>query len=228
MKKILLIDDDRDVLLINKKFLESQGFQVHCCSNPKDGIRLARKLSPDCILLDVMMPDMDGYQVCQSIRIFSDSPIIFLTGKTTEDDKVRGLTCGADDFIVKPYSLKELKARIDAVLRRMNRSAPAADSNILIFGDLSIDRITHKAAFCGEDLALTQREYDVLLYMALHPNTDISFQELGIALFNSYTENDRRLVMVNVSRLRKKLSVSPRLENMIETVWSKGYRFNGK
>lgn len=228
MKKILLIDDDCEVLTINKKFLESQGFQVLCSSDPREGILLARKHSPDCILLDVMMPGMDGFQVCQNIREFSDSPIIFLTGKSAEDDKVQGLTGGGDDFIVKPYSLKELKARIDVILRRLHRPAPPADSNTLMFGDLVIDRITHKAAFCGEDLALTQREYDVLLYMALHPNEEISFQELGSALFHSYTESDRRLVMVNVSRLRKKMSISPKLENMVETVWSKGYRFNSR
>lgn len=225
MATLLLIDDDIEVLKLNQKYLTQQGFTVYISSDPKKGIAGAKKVNPDCILLDIMMPGMDGFQVCQELRKFTSAPIIFLTGKDTEDDKINGLMTGADDYIVKPYSIREVKARIDVLLRRFVRETPAENANTLTFQDLSIDKIAHKALYKGEDLGLANREYEVLLYMATNPNREITFEELGTALFGSYQESDRRSVMVNVSRLRKKFEGIYELENMIETVWSKGYKF---
>ena len=225
MAEILLIDDDREVLEINRKYLTGEGFTVYTADSPRKGIAYAKKLSPDCILLDVMLPEMDGYEVCRRIRSFSAVPVLFLTGRGTEDDKIDGLTSGGDDYIVKPYSLRELKARIDVILRRMNQLHAASESHILAFGSLSIDRVAHKAFFQGTDLNLANREYEVLLYLAEHPDREVTFEELGTALFGSYQENDRRSVMVNVSRLRKRFEGNYELENRIETVWSRGYRF---
>lgn len=225
MAIILLIDDDKEVLGINKKYLENEGLEVHAFATANGGIKYLKANPVDCILLDVMMPGMDGYEACAQIREFSQVPVIFLTGKSSEDDKIQGLITGADDYIVKPYSLRELKARIDVILRRTSVKAPAANGNILTFGNLVIDRLAHTATFKGEDLGLAKREYEVLLYLATHPNQEVTFEELGTALFGSYMDNDRRSVMVNVSRLRKKMDFDFELENMIETVWSKGYKF---
>ena len=225
MAEILLIDDDREVLEINRKYLTGEGFTVYTADSPRKGIAYAKKLSPDCILLDVMLPEMDGYEVCRRIRSFSAVPVLFLTGRGTEDDKIDGLTSGGDDYIVKPYSLRELKARIDVILRRMNQLHAASESHILTFGSLSIDKVAHKAFFQGTNLNLANREYEVLLYLAEHPDREVTFEELGTALFGSYQENDRRSVMVNVSRLRKRFEGNYELENRIETVWSRGYRF---
>ena len=225
MAEILLIDDDREVLEINRKYLTGEGFTVYTADSPRKGIAYAKKLSPDCILLDVMLPEMDGYEVCRRIRSFSAVPVLFLTGRGTEDDKIDGLTSGGDDYIVKPYSLRELKARIDVILRRMNQLHAASESHILTFGSLSIDKVAHRAFFQGTDLNLANREYEVLLYLAEHPDREVTFEELGTALFGSYQENDRRSVMVNVSRLRKRFEGNYELENRIETVWSRGYRF---
>ena len=225
MAEILLIDDDREVLEINRKYLTGEGFTVYTADSPRKGIAYAKKLSPDCILLDVMLPEMDGYEVCRRIRSFSAVPVLFLTGRGTEDDKIDGLTSGGDDYIVKPYSLRELKARIDVILRRMNQLHAASESHILTFGSLSIDKVAHKAFFQGTDLNLANREYEVLLYLAEHPDREVTFEELGTALFGSYQENDRRSVMVNVSRLRKRFEGNYELGNRIETVWSRGYRF---
>lgn len=226
MATLLLIDDDNEVLEINKKYLYAEGYTVYTCPDSLKAVGMAKKYMPDCILLDIMMPGMDGYRVCNELRKFTSSPIIFLTGKGSEDDKVNGLLTGADDYIVKPYSLRELKARIDVILRRVSRSSvPAPDANRLAFHNLIIDRLAHKAFYKNEDLLLANREYEVLLYFATHPNREITFEELGTALFGAYQEADRRSVMVNVSRLRKKMAVDFELENMIETVWSKGYKF---
>lgn len=229
MADLLLIDDDIDVLEINRKYLTGEGFTVHTADTPEKGISLAKKRNPSCIVLDVMMPGMDGFEVCRQIRTFSAAPIIFLTGKSSEDDKITGLFTGADDYLVKPYGLRELTARIQALLRRASmQAAPVADTNVLTFRDLTIDKLAHKAIYKGEDLCLANREYEVLLYLATHPNQDVTFEELGTALFGVYSEEDRRSVMVNVSRLRKKMTIDYTLENMIETVWSKGYRFISK
>lgn len=225
MAIILLIDDDKEVLEINKKYLEHEGFEVHAFANSVKGLQYARTKPVDCVVLDVMMPGMDGFELCGELRGTTTIPIIFLTGKISEDDRINGLMKGADDYIVKPYSLRELKVRIDVVLRR---SAPVSQINndkILTFGKLSIDRFSHKALYDGNDLGLANREYEVLLYLASHPNQEITFEQLGTSLFGSYLETDRRSVMVNVSRLRKKMSIDFELENMIETVWSKGYKF---
>ena len=225
MAVILMIDDDREVLEINKKYLTGEGFDVSIASSAQQGIRLAKQCSPDCILLDVMMPDRNGYEVCRTLRSFTSAPILFLTGKSSEDDKITGLTCGADDYIVKPYSLRELKARIDILLRRMGQLKAASDHPSLVIGNLTIDKVAHKALFRGEDLGLANREYEVLLYLAEHPDREITFEELGKALFGTYMEADRRSVMVNVSRLRKRFDDNHELSNHIETVWGKGYRF---
>lgn len=229
MADVLLIDDDTDVLEINRKFLTGEGFTVHIANSPNKGISLAKTINPACIVLDVMMPGMDGFEVCRQIRTFSSAPIIFLTGRSSEDDKINGLLTGGDDYLVKPYGLRELSARIQVLLRRISLQAtPVVNENLLTFGDLTIDKVSHKATYKGEDLALANREYEVLLYLATHPNQDVTFEELGTALFGVYAEADRRSVMVNVSRLRKKMTIDYALENMIETVWSKGYRFISK
>ncbi len=223
---LLLIDDDAAVLEMNKKYLVSQDFKVYTASNPLLGLNIAKTKHPDLIVLDVMMPGMDGYELCGRIRQFSAVPIIFLTGKVSEDDKIKGLVTGGDDYIIKPFSLKELKARIDAQLRRAGMlTAPKTDQNILVFGDLRIDMALHKAFYMDKDLELTNRDYDILMYFCSHPNQTITFEALGKVLFGTYSELDRRTIMVNVSRLRKKMNIDYALYNMVETVWSKGYKF---
>lgn len=223
---LLLIDDDDAVLEMNGKYLASQGFKVFTSSNPMTGFNMVKTKKPDLIVMDIMMPGMDGYELCSKIRAFSNVPIIFLTGKASEDDRINGLVTGGDDYLIKPFSLKELKARIDALLRRVGVfSAPQADNNVLYFGALKIDIASHKAFYLDEDLMLTNRDYDILMYFCNHPNKVITFEELGNALLGSYTDLDRRTIMVNVSRLRKKMNIDYNLYNMIETVWSKGYKF---
>ncbi len=223
---LLLIDDDDAVLEMNGKYLASQGFKVFTSSNPMTGLNMVKTKKPDLIVLDIMMPGMNGYELCSKIRQFSNVPIIFLTGNASEDDKINGFVTGGDDYLIKPFSLKELKVRIDALLRRVGLfSAPKVDNNILYFGDLKINIALHKAFYLDTDLQLTNRDYDILMYFCNHPNKVITFEELGNALLGVYTELDRRTIMVNVSRLRKKLDIDYALSNMIETVWSKGYKF---
>lgn len=225
MSKLVMIDDDAEVLSINQKYLTGAGFTVYTAVSPKEGILSIRKNLPDCVLLDVCLPEADGYRVCRYIRSFSSVPILFLTARGGEEDVVLGLTCGGDDYLVKPYSLRELKARVDLLIRRRRQLVQASSNLMLSIGNLSIDKVAHKAFYLEQDLGLANREYEVLLYLAEHPDRDVTFEELGTALFGVYRENDRRSVMVNVSRLRKRFEGKYELENRIETVWSKGYRF---
>lgn len=228
MNKILLIDDDSEVLNINQKYLTEQGFCVQASDSPKKALSLVKTFAPDCIVSDLMMPETDGFTLCAQLRRITAAPILFLSGLADEESKIKGLTSGAEDYMTKPYSLRELKVRIDLLLRRFQPVAAKSDDagTQLICGNLRIDRLSHKAFFRDTDLQLANREYEALLFMATHPNRDVTFEELGTALFGTYLESDRRSVMVIVSRLRKKLELDPELSNMLETIWSKGYLFH--
>lgn len=226
MPKIMLVDDDSEVLEINKKFLIQEGYQVAVSDNARKAITLLKKHPADCIVIDVMMPEIDGFEACRRIREFSDSPIIFLTGRSGEDDRINGLMLGADDYIIKPYSLKELSARIHVLLRRRQQTeGPAQPSSTISFPPLTIDTLEHRA-FCNDtELLLSNREFSLLLLLATHPGETITFEEIGTRIWGTYTPTDRRSIMVNASRLRKKLEDYPILAGMIETVWSQGYKF---
>lgn len=229
MCKILLIDDDAEVLEINKKFLLKEGYQVAVSTSAVKAIPILKKYPCDCIILDVMMPELNGYDACAEIRNFSDTPIIFLTGKSAEEDRINGLMLGADDYIVKPYSLKELSLRIQALMRRRQFSQSNAHAlqpaTRLSFPPLLIDTLEHKVYCNNEEIPLSNREFSLLQLLASNPEQAITFEEIGIKIWGTYTETDRRSIMVNTSRLRKKLEAYPELDGIIETVWSEGYRF---
>lgn len=220
MHKILMIDDDREVLELCAGSLSEKGYAVRTADNAVKGLAMLEAYAPDCVLLDVMMPGMDGFEVCQKIRRISDVPVIFLTGRVSEEDKVSGLLLGADDYIEKPCSLKELEARIVVNIRRTS-SAPTRMS----FPPLEIDLLHGRALCDGEDLNLTAQEFALLRLLASHAGEEVSFKQIGVEVRGGYVENDRRSVMVSMSRLRKKLEPYPAAARMIETVWSKGYRF---
>jgi DNA-binding response OmpR family regulator len=227
MAKLLFVDDDTEVLGINMKFMKNAGFEVIGSDKAVASIKLARDKKPDCIILDVMMPDMNGYDVAEKIRSFSDVPIIFLTGRGSEEDKLKGLILGGDDYIVKPYSLKELKVRIDVVLRRYSKTVSTLkeDSNIAEFGKVKINRLEHKVYYDGEEIILTNREYEALIFLTENPDRIVTFEEIGKKIFGQFLDTDRQTIMVIMSRLRKKMKVSEQFSNMIETAWGKGYKF---
>jgi len=225
MKKILMIDDDREVLEINKKFLEEKGCKVKICSVASKGEDLVKSFNPDCILLDVMMPVIDGITLCRKIRKITDVPVLFLSGKVMEEDKLDGFDAGADDYIEKPYSLNELYARILVHLRRSSKGANAKSEKMIIdMGPFLLDKEKHKLFYNNEEILLSIKEYDLILYLAQNIGKEVLFEDIGVKLWGTYTENDRRTVMVNVSRLRKKIEAQTGVDNLIETVWAKGYK----
>ena len=228
MNKILLIDDDEEVLEINKKYLVNNKCDVMVCSEPLKAIMVVESFKPDCILLDVMMPNLNGFELCKRIRSITEVPILFLSGKVSEDDKIKGFQCGCNDYIEKPYSIKEVYVRIISNINRykvMLKSFSKRENNIYIY-PLVIDIENHKVLFNDNEIPMSNREYDLLLYMSKRRNELITFEEIGIATWGTYAEQDRRTVMVNVSRLRKRLLDYTGMDNIIETVWSKGYKLN--
>lgn len=227
--KLLLVDDDTEVLELNKRYFSDAGYAVATASNAKNALAYLKKNTFSCIVLDVMMPEMDGMTLCKEIRKQSDVPIIFLSGKATENDRIDGLLLGADDYMTKPYSLRELEARIKVNIRRHNASKQTTDnSSVLSFPPLSIDLVAHKVSWDEDEIPVSNKEFDLLHFLASHADKVCTFEEIGNAVWGSYLQSDRRSIMVNVSRLRKKLENYTGETNHIESVWSQGYMFKGK
>lgn len=224
MYRILLVDDDKEVLELNKKYFIKKECKVQTCENPVQAAALVTSFQPECILLDVMMPNMDGYQLCRQLRKLTDVPILFLSGKVSEEDKIKGFQCGGDDYIEKPYSIREVYARIVGNISRNRQLSKKNKINSLEISPLTMDIENHKVFFGEEEIPLSNKEYDLLLFLARNPNKELTFEEIGNAIWNSYREEDRRSVMVNMSRLRKKITSYTMRDNLIETIWSKGYK----
>ena len=224
MYKLLIVDDDREILEITAAGFREKGHETSILESGEKVVSFVRRRAPDCVILDVMMPGIDGFELCKRIRKISNVPVIFLTGRVSEEDKVNGLLLGADDYIEKPFSFRELDARVQAAVRRMQAAVPGK----LIFPPLEIDVETHRAFCNGEDLQLSTREYDILYFFATTDKSVVLYGDIGKRVWGSYREQDRRSIMVMVSRLRKKLESNPVTARMIETVWSEGYRFTGK
>lgn len=227
MYDILMVDDDEEVLKINQAFLEKKGFSVTVANSVRQALAHMEKKIFSCIILDVMMPETNGFDFCKTIRGFSDVPIIFLSGKASENDKVNGLLLGADDYIVKPYSLLELATRIEMHIRKHEASKQKAvnSTSVLSFPPLTIHKLSHKVLWNEEEISLSNREFALLEYLATKVGEICTFEDIGNKIYGSYLESDRRTIMVNISRLRKKLENYTGDTQYIESVWSKGYRF---
>ncbi len=221
MSNILFIDDDADLLDINFRYFTREGYTVKTASRPEEALKLIESFRPDCIILDVMMPGINGFALCKRIRCVTAAPIIFLSGRTREDDKVQGLKLGGDDYLIKPYGFRELAARIQVQLRRCRE-------NIIYHPPLSLNLTRHKAYYLEEEILLSNREYDLLLLLLTHTNQVVSFEDISRHFWNSASDSDRKTINVIASRLRKKLEAYQELTDVIETVWSKGYTFHAK
>lgn len=224
MSRLLLVDDDIEVLNINMKYFHQLNYEVKIAKDAEAAINIIETFRPECIVMDVMMPGIDGFTACKKIRSKYDIPIIFLTGKNDEDDKINGLLIGGDDYMVKPYSLRELDARIKVQIRKHQR-VQNSNSNIIEFPPLSIDLVKHKAFYQLEEIPLSNKEFDFLCLLASYPNQIFTFEDIGNKLSGGYIEADRKTIMVTASRLRKKLDYYPGISDFVQTVWSKGYQF---
>ncbi len=219
---VLLVDDDKEATAINQRFLEKNGFTVASCSDGFEAVRFLKEHAVDCIVLDVMMPEADGFQIFPEIKNVSDAPVLFLSGRADAEDRIRGLSLGADDYITKPCSLEELVLRIEINIRKSR--GPERRPDVIEVPPLSI-RLLERKVFAGkEEVLLSNREYELLLLLAKTPNEALTFEEIGIAINGSYLLSDRQAVMMTASRLRKKLEQYAGITGLIETVWGEGYR----
>ena len=226
MKKILVVDDEALLVKGIRFNLQNDGDEVITGSDGVEAVELAQSQKPDLIVLDVMMPRMDGLTACSKIREFSDVPIILLTAKTTDMDKLLGFDQGADDYLTKPFNILELKARIRAMLRRSGGSAPKeAPKNELVGGPIRLDLDARNAYRSGELVDLTAKEFDVIEHLMRNPNRVFSRENLLDTIWAYEYRSDIRTVDVHIRRLREKLEENPAQPKHIMTKWGVGYYF---
>ena len=226
MKKILVVDDEALLVKGIRFNLQNDGYEVITGCDGVEAVELARMQSPDLIVLDVMMPRLDGLQACSKIREFSDVPIILLTAKADDMDKLLGFDQGADDYLTKPFNILELKARIRAMLRRTGTAAPREEpKNELIGGTIRLD-LDARNAYRGDTLAdLTAKEFDVIEHLMRNPNRVFSRENLLDTIWAYEYRSDIRTVDVHIRRLREKLEEDPAQPKHIMTKWGVGYYF---
>lgn len=232
MTNVLVVEDDQLIAELERDFLEANNYTVYLVNNGKDALATMDKVDINAILLDIMLPGEDGYSLCRKMRAMTDVPIIFVTAKNDEVDTIRGLGLGADDFIAKPFSPTELIARLHAHLERYNRlsrkqTAKASDGNELIIGNLIIRPKARQVILSGKNVALTGKEFDLLYFLAEHPNEVFSKEKLFEKIWSLDPVCEAATVTVHINRLRDKMKAATgRPFERIETVWGAGYRFH--
>lgn len=230
MPKILVVEDEKPIAQIIEFRLKREGFEVHTVCTGEEAVAFVRKSPPDLILLDIMLPGLDGFAACREIRRFTSVPIIMVTAKEAEGDKILGLELGADDYVTKPFSPRELIARVKAVLRRtsMSRSAEASktpEPERIELGPFVIDNRTYEAMRNGEKLTLTVRELELLKYLMLHPGRVFTREQLLKEVWGYECPVDTRTVDVTIRRLREKIEDDPAAPRFIQTRRGVGYFF---
>jgi DNA-binding response OmpR family regulator len=223
--RILLVEDDPTISEVVRRYLEREGFHVETVADGRAALSLALTTLPDLVVLDLMLPGLDGLEVFRTLRSRAPIPVIMLTARGEESDRVAGLELGADDYVAKPFSPRELTARVKSVLRRA--TAPPHDNSsadVLRSGDIVVDVPARQARVRGEPVVLTAREFDLLSFLLRHPRHVFRREELLDRVWG-YTFGDTSTVTVHVRRLREKIEVDPSVPTRIQTVWGVGYRF---
>ncbi len=224
-KKIVVIDDEPSVQEVVRAYLERDGYFVYVAGNGSDGLRLAEKTKPALIVLDLMLPDISGEEVCREIRDRSDVPVLMLTAKVSEDERVGGLALGADDYLTKPFSPRELVARVRAILRRsQDTETPLVETLSFDGGSLEIDTVQHEVRRDGAGVELTPNEYRLLVTLARYPGRVYSRFELISHVQGYDYDGYERTIDAHVKNLRKKIERDPKHPHYVETVFGVGYR----
>ncbi|EJQ46195.1 hypothetical protein IEE_01974 [Bacillus cereus BAG5X1-1] len=226
--RIAIIEDEDNIREICKRYLEREGYEVYTAVNGAEGWNIFQQFQPDLIILDLMMPEKDGWELCEEIRQHSNVPIIMLTARGEERERILGLTMGADDYVTKPFSPRELVLRVQIILRRGNQVTPQGiepESGMIEFLDLNIDPTKRRVFVCQYEIELTVKEFEVLYLMAKHPKQVFSRSQLLEQIWGFEYEGCTNAVTVLMSRLREKLEKHTTKNRWVHTVWGIGYCF---
>jgi len=223
---ILVVEDDRATAELVRLYLVRDGYSVVVAADGAEGLRLARERKPNLIVLDLMLPKMDGLELCRTLRADSNVPIIMVTARVEEEDRLTGLDLGADDYVTKPFSPRELVARVRAVLRRTGREAGEAEPETLLQGDIAADMAAREVTVGGEPLHLTATEFHLLVLFMEAPGRVLSREQIIQGAFGNAFEGFDRTVDTHISNLRKKLSEVSGGKQYVHTVYGMGYRFD--
>lgn len=221
--KILIVDDEPEIVAFTKDYLQDQGYQVITAYNGQEALRSLQR-QPNMIILDIMMPGMDGFELCELVRKRVTCPIIFLSAKHSEEDRIRGLMVGGDDYLTKPFSLKELHARIIAHLRREHRLAEET-KKCLYFGNLMIDLEGYEVYYLNERLSFTSKEFEMIQFLALHPGQVFSRESMYERIWGYDAEGDSSTITEHIKKIRSKLAKHDPDQSYILTVWGVGYKW---
>ena len=226
-QKVLVVDDEKLIVKGIRFSLEQDGMEVDCAYDGEEALEKMRENEYDIILLDVMLPKLTGFEVCQQLREFSSVPVVMLTAKGDDMDKILGLEYGADDYITKPFNILEVKARIKAIMRRTKKRAPETESRKVVNkGEFHLDCESRRLNIAGREINLTAKEFDLLELMALNPNKVYSRDHLLNAVWWYDYPGDVRTVDVHIRRLREKIEQKPSEPKYVHTKWGVGYYFN--
>lgn len=229
MKRILIVEDEQVIGEVQKDYLEAAGCEVEVAVSGDVGLAKALEEDYDLVILDLMLPKVDGFEICKQIRAGKNIPILMVSARKEDIDKIRGLGLGADDYMTKPFSVGELVARVKAHLARYDRlteGGRARPADEIRLRGIRIDKPSRKVFVNESEVALTSKEYDLLLFLALHPNRVFGKDELFEKIWGLDSNGDTATVTVYISKLREKIEADPSRPQYIETIWGVGYRFN--
>lgn len=227
-RKVLVVDDEKLIVKGLRFSLEQDGMEVDCAYDGEEALKAAQSKAYDVILLDVMLPKFTGFEVCQQIREYSDVPIVMLTAKGDDMDKILGLEYGADDYITKPFNILEVKARIKAIMRRIGKKdGKGKNPKAIVKGDMRIDCESRRVTIGEKEVNLTAKEFDLLELLAMNPNKVYSRENLLNIVWGYEYPGDARTVDVHIRRLREKVEANPSDPKYVYTKWGVGYYFRG-
>ncbi len=225
MAKILVVDDEKMIVKGIRFSLLQEGWEVECAYDGEEALELAKQTEYDIVLLDIMLPKMNGLEVCQQIREFSNMPIIILTAKGDDMDKIMGLEYGADDYITKPFNILEVKARMKAIMRRSLKHDDDRKQSVITTGDLKMDIENERVFINGKEVNVTAKEFDVLQLLVTNPNKVYSREKLLELIWGADYPGDARTVDVHIRRLREKIEENPSMPKYVQTKWGVGYYY---
>ena len=227
MSRILIIEDEESIAELEKDYLELSGFEVEIENDGEAGLTKALHEDFDLLILDLMLPGVDGFEICRKVREVKNTPIIMVSAKKEDIDKIRGLGLGADDYITKPFSPSELVARVKAHLERYRRlvSSNTQENDVVEIRGLKIDKTARRVYLNGEEKAFTTKEFDLLTFLASHPNRVFTKEELFNKIWDMESLGDIATVTVHIKKIREKIELNTAKPQYIETIWGVGYRF---